>query len=461
MTYSVSNRQRSPQISNTETVFNAKDVFFSVTDTKGIILQGNDTFFRLAEYEEHEVLGKPHNIIRHPWMPKAAFKVVWSYLLAGKDVVAYVVNRTRTGKYYWVFAYVSPIWNEAGEISSYLSVRIKPSSTLFPVVKGLYQKTLEVEQESGMDGGLEFLVSALNQAGYASYDDFMQDAVRSELSGTNLGASVLEHIKIGSFLSKGTLGRLHYELSGTLIAQNLGVQASLRIGKAKEAIQGLIDETNIFFASIKDSSINMAICAGKLTGSSARSLRPVAFEMISMANKGAKMTEPLNQTLHELLENFEHLCFSVGKNYIYSSSVLNEIDLFLQTKTTLDEHMKAYLPIVSKTLENTLKETEEHVANTQKQFNVLLSLTKKKMTDFMMKIFFLCMQGLVQAQAWDANDVINTLSELQARTSQFEQSLDGVLDHFQEIEEILDLIIKAMTQSKIADQYLVVASLES
>lgn len=78
------------------------------TDRKGIIVSGNDVFSRIAAYEESEMVGKPHSLIRHPEMPRCVFKLLWDIIARGEAIAAYVKNRASTGEPYWVMATVVP-----------------------------------------------------------------------------------------------------------------------------------------------------------------------------------------------------------------------------------------------------------------------------------------------------------------------------------------------------------------
>jgi aerotaxis receptor len=97
------------------------------TDEKGIIKFASKDFCAIAGYTKEELLNKPHNIIRHPFMPKAAFKDLWDTIKQDKIWTGIVVNSTRDGGYYWVKATVYPSKNADGS-QKYISVRLMPSS---------------------------------------------------------------------------------------------------------------------------------------------------------------------------------------------------------------------------------------------------------------------------------------------------------------------------------------------
>ena len=94
----------------------------SLTDTKGIITEVNDTFVQMCGFSREELIGQPHNIVRHPDMPAAVFKLMWNTIQQGQSFMGIVKNRAKDGGYYWVNAYIMPIV-ENGKITGYESVR--------------------------------------------------------------------------------------------------------------------------------------------------------------------------------------------------------------------------------------------------------------------------------------------------------------------------------------------------
>lgn len=113
-------------ISSAEAEFKLDELFFSKTDKKGHIQASNSVFIRVSEFLEEELLYRPHNIVRHQDMPKTVFKPLWSFLLGDKAIAAYVKNKSKSGKHYWVFAMAFPMKD------GFLSIRLKPTSNFFP-----------------------------------------------------------------------------------------------------------------------------------------------------------------------------------------------------------------------------------------------------------------------------------------------------------------------------------------
>jgi aerotaxis receptor len=168
-----------------ERPFSHDELFYSTTDDKGIITAGNETFARVAAYELDVMVGRPHNLIRHPDMPRGAFRLLWDYLDAGRPVAAYVKNLAADGGHYWVLAYVAPI--DGG----FLSIRLKPGTAYFDAAHAVYEQLRAFERELEHDvarrkelivASRDRLLGMLADAGFESYDAFMQAALPAEVA---------------------------------------------------------------------------------------------------------------------------------------------------------------------------------------------------------------------------------------------------------------------------------------
>lgn len=94
----------------------------SETDTHGNIVFVNEAFCEVSKYTREELIGKPHNIVRHPDMPRSLFERLWSTIKAGKIFRAVIKNRAKDGSHYWVTAIIMPV-RENNEVTGYISVR--------------------------------------------------------------------------------------------------------------------------------------------------------------------------------------------------------------------------------------------------------------------------------------------------------------------------------------------------
>ena len=111
----------------------------SKTDTKGRITYVNPSFVEVSGFDESELLGKAHNVVRHPDMPPEAFADLWRTLQAGEPWTGLVKNRRKNGDFYWVVANVVPV-QEAGRVTGYMSVRTAPTREQVRAAEELYRK---------------------------------------------------------------------------------------------------------------------------------------------------------------------------------------------------------------------------------------------------------------------------------------------------------------------------------
>lgn len=155
-----------------ERTFNESEIIVSKTDLDGIIIYGNELFITMSGYQEEELLGSPHNIIRHPDMPRAVFKLLWDTLKSKNEIFAYVKNLAKDGSYYWVFANVTCSYDLDGNVIAYHSVRRKPTKEAVEIVKGLYKAMLDAEKTGGIEAGTKVLTDLL-QSKKKSYEEFI------------------------------------------------------------------------------------------------------------------------------------------------------------------------------------------------------------------------------------------------------------------------------------------------
>ncbi len=122
-----------------------QQLIVSKTDLKGRITYVNKDFLEISGFTEAELMGEPHNIVRHPDMPVEAFEDLWRTLKEGRPWTGYVKNRCKNGDYYWVLANATPMM-EKGEVTGYLSVRRKPSQAMIDAHEAVYKQFRERKQ---------------------------------------------------------------------------------------------------------------------------------------------------------------------------------------------------------------------------------------------------------------------------------------------------------------------------
>lgn len=126
-------------ITDTEISFDSSCLIVSTTDLKGALTYVNQDFLDTSGFSEDELIGKNHNIVRHPDMPSAAFEDLWGTIKMGKPWMGLVKNRCKNGDYYWVDAFVTPLVKN-GEVTGYESTRVKLSEARKKTAGSLYER---------------------------------------------------------------------------------------------------------------------------------------------------------------------------------------------------------------------------------------------------------------------------------------------------------------------------------
>lgn len=145
------------------------DFIVSKTNFKGIITYGNPIFIEFSGYAENELLGSQHNIVRHPDMPRSAFKLAWDTIQSGKEFFGYVKNLAKDGSHYWVFTHITPDFDHQHNIVGFTSVRRCPKREALLKIEPVYQSMLAAERSAGprdaIAAGTKVLIDLLTQTG--------------------------------------------------------------------------------------------------------------------------------------------------------------------------------------------------------------------------------------------------------------------------------------------------------
>ncbi len=315
------------QIKNVEAKFNIDEIFFSSTDLKGIIQAGNRVFFNVAKYEPDEMIGKPHNIVRHPDMPKTIFRLLWDYIKNKKPILAYVKNLAKDGSYYWVAALVLPIVGRDGKIKKYLSIRIKPTGKFFEIIPSLYKKLKEIEEKYGIDDAISFLSQELENLGFESYDHFMFAALRDEI------LSKSQHLKVKNLniFPKDEFSKAIYSI----------FKYAKDIDSIYDEIYSKIDKLEYFGKILKEKSeyifnltdnirlisLNSSVESFKL-GSEGASFSVLSAEMRKNSEVGNKIIEEMKNTTDDITSVLNEIVNSISISKLEILTItqfLNEI----------------------------------------------------------------------------------------------------------------------------------------
>lgn len=168
---------QSDALTGVERAFNRNEFIVSKTDSMGNITYGNDVFFEISGYSEQEMIGQPHNLIRHPDMPRCVFKLLWEKIKQGDEIFAYVINKAKNGDHYWVLAHVTSTFNATLNALDFHSNRRVPNPDGLQKIKTLYRNLLIEEQRHsdrkiGIKAGTTLLLEILKDMDL-SYDEFI------------------------------------------------------------------------------------------------------------------------------------------------------------------------------------------------------------------------------------------------------------------------------------------------
>lgn len=442
--------------------YEIEDLFFSVTDLTSKILYGNEAFFKVAEYSRDELVGLPHSKIRNPATPKAVFKLLWEYLNAGKDVGAYVVNRTKTGKYYWVYGIFSPVIDsQTGQPSAFISVRLKPQSERLKVVQDLYGQLFELEQAEGMDAAYAELIAQIHALGFDDYDHFVLDSLNmesNEFTSQDFFTKMLDTAKVHKAGNDELFNNLRSLRKGIRLLDE-GNKGLVAVKQSLFEIRELLEGTKHFFANVRDASLNLAISAGNLDDTASRVLGPIVAQLIEMSESGEKMMEQFESMADNLIANHKSLTFDANKVMFYSSAYHTDLMDKVKPTNVIDDETEQEVvvsendsfveqAIASVTLADLMR-LESFVKNYVVEIQSLSDLVTRKLGYTLVLGRSLTTQGTVLAEQWNATSVTNNLNSLQQDIMTIETKQDETANNFSSVLNTMDILNEA-TKSNVA-----------
>ena len=223
-------------ITNREIELPDHELLVSRTDTAGRIVFVNAAFTAISGYSEQELIGAPHNLIRHPHMPPEAFADLWATIKSGRPWEGFVKNRAKSGDFYWVRANVTPV-TEDGRITGYISIRFKPTRQQIAAVEQVYARF-----RAGTAGGLRIEDGGAVATGPAARLGKLASAIGGRLAAM-FGVMAAGLILVAGLAAAGLGGAV---LAGTALAVivaggMLGLAVSRSIGRPLERMQAHFD----------------------------------------------------------------------------------------------------------------------------------------------------------------------------------------------------------------------------
>jgi len=159
-----------------ERPFEDDELLVSKTDERGNITYANSAFLRVSGYSEEEAVGEPHDLVRHPEMPRCLFRLLWDTISSGRDFFGCFANQAKNGDHYWVLAHIAPSTGADGRQEYHCTCRTALKGSV-RMMEGLYRDIRRAEQreqdaDAAIRAGMECLESTLLQA-EMSYDEFV------------------------------------------------------------------------------------------------------------------------------------------------------------------------------------------------------------------------------------------------------------------------------------------------
>lgn len=422
-----SNRATTQTVNRART-FKYHELFFSITDPKSKIIYANDVFIRIAGYPTDEIVGELHNKIRHPDMPRAVFKIFWDHLKNKKPVAAYVKNRAKDGAYYWVMALAFPC--EGG----YMSVRLKPGSELFEKAKKLYADTLKYEKKKekelgkrkGMYQSEEYLLDTLGELGYASYNEFMWDALEKEMRNRE------KKLNSQNFdFSKQLTNIPDYLID---LQSNLGkLFASLKnLNKLHDVLMKHSDYMLELSQSILLLSLNAQVGSAKLDDED-DSITVIAENMGLQTQMGEKELLEVQEIVKKLNSLLRTLNFEIISSKLQVEMYNNFLDGLVEDDTSydMDQIIKAdeAIDILFHGFEPTLASTRKNVRKLPRFLTKLRSQVKE-IDKFLQVLRYIHTTGKIEVSKMQekANSFKTTFQELINEVNSAQTRLDELSD---------------------------------
>jgi len=160
---------------NKEIKMSSREFIVSKTDAKGNIIYVNDTFCDVTGYEETDVIGKAHNILRHPDMPAVIFFLMWRKIQSGQNITALIKNLARSGEYYWVSTDFE-IQNE-NNATNYIAFRRAVPKKTVKIIEPLYERLLKIEKVHGLKASLVYLQGYLDER-HVTFEEYMNSILK-------------------------------------------------------------------------------------------------------------------------------------------------------------------------------------------------------------------------------------------------------------------------------------------
>ena len=299
-----------------EHVFAADELFFSTTDSQGRIRRANSTFMRLSGYPRGALVGRAHNVVRHPDMPAGLFRSIWNAIEEGRAASAYITNRSSDDGHYRVFATIVP----SG--SGYLSVRTLPMLTdLRDQVEAAYARVRDVEEASAAAGSTRREVAAAGQAalqaelralGYADAIDFTRRVLVAEVGalldhGVGIPDSLQAEGPVARILA--AMSRIEAETAGLVGILQEGQRLVDLLGRRAGEIEALSARLGVLREAMRAVGADVAVLRG---GAPADDVAERCQRVDALVLECSEQLHPLRSQIEELRGDLDSVSFRIA-----------------------------------------------------------------------------------------------------------------------------------------------------
>ncbi|BDM65212.1 chemotaxis protein [Shewanella sp. NFH-SH190041] len=319
-------------------------ILLSTTDLKGRIKYANQAFCEQSEYTMDEMHGRPHNMIRHPDMPKAAFKTLWQRVQSGKPWMGMVKNRCRSGDHYWVNAYVAPVY-ENGQVHEYQSVRRQATRAQINAAEALYQtlnagKTPRIikQDKLGLTGRILFLlalVSAISVA--AAQGHWLLGLVAGLVVGLGGGLALLAPFN--------RLVRRAEKIIDDPVAKAIYTGRRDDIGQLDLALQFLVSETAGVVGRMADSAASISEQSADMSDMMQQSCAR-AQSQSEHTTASATAIEEMNCSFAEVGNNIQQAASAVHDSLRSADQGHDKLELLVNAIETVSTQVSGFAGIV-------------------------------------------------------------------------------------------------------------------